>query len=421
MAVVGPEEEFEEDRDDDGFRSPLPPDDRLWRHPSEIGRLGGTPDGLAAAQRRWLARTPTRGAAWSAGLAGALLAAGLVLVGVHLTAAVVSSGSGSPGAAGPGGSSPGAPSGEAFTTTSLGLLTRTTRVLVDPGLRVAGARVARSLALVEATAPGALRTSVGLVVGAAEDEALVVTSRSALLGATGITVVTTTGEDLVGELLGSDPASDLALVGVRATGLPPAVLASTDELRAGSIAAAVSVGSSWFGLSVLTILGATPSSVAPGAPALAERLRTDMAVPGSAPGAVLVDGDGEVIGVLDDPHGTSLLALPAPVVRAVALQLATHGSVVHGWLGIDGVTSPPGRSPGVQVVSVFRNSPAALAGVRPGDVITSVDGTPVPSMAALQARLYLLPPGALVRLGVEGGGRSVEVPVRLCSPGAWRS
>lgn len=420
--MVGPGEEFEDDHDDDGFRSPLPPEDRLWRHPSEVGRLGGAPDDLSAVQRRWLTRTPTRAAAWSAGLAGALLAAGLVLVGVHLTAAVVSSGAASAPAGGARwSSSPGARSGDAFTTTSLGLLTRTTRVLVDPGLRLAGARVARSLALVEASSPGAVRTSVGLVVGAAEDEALVLTSRSTLLGATGITVMTTTGEELVGELLGSDPASDLALVGVRATGLPPAALANSDELRPGSIAAEVSVGSGWFVLSVLTILATTPSSVAPGAPALAERLQTDMAVPGSAPGAVLVDGDGEVIGVLDEPHGTSPLALPAPVVRSVALQLATHGSVVHGWLGIDGVTSPPGRSPGVKVLSVFRNSPAALAGVAPGDVITSVDGVPISSMAALEARLYLMPPGTLVRLGVESGGRSIEVALRLCSPGAWRS
>ena len=79
--------EFDESFDDDDGASPLlPPEDRIWRHPSEIA---SQPPALvaevSAARERWLSRTPTRSGAWSAGVVGAVLATGVVLVGTHLT------------------------------------------------------------------------------------------------------------------------------------------------------------------------------------------------------------------------------------------------------------------------------------------------------------------------------------------------
>src|ERR1035437_3540725 len=80
--VVEPEDDFDdahdEGRDDDWGTPPLPPDDRLWRHPSELGAhtLPISAEALSA-RRSWMATTPTRAGAWSAGIVGALLATGV--------------------------------------------------------------------------------------------------------------------------------------------------------------------------------------------------------------------------------------------------------------------------------------------------------------------------------------------------------
>ena len=68
------------------MRPPLPPEDRLWRHPSELGdhAMPVSAEALSA-RRSWMASTPSRAGAWSAGIVGALLATGVVLIGGHLT------------------------------------------------------------------------------------------------------------------------------------------------------------------------------------------------------------------------------------------------------------------------------------------------------------------------------------------------
>ncbi|MGH9298924.1 MAG: hypothetical protein ACRDZT_03310, partial [Acidimicrobiales bacterium] len=64
----------------------LPPEDRIWRHPSELAVNASPPmEQTLAARRRWMLSTPTRAGAWSAGMVGALLATGVVLVGTHMT------------------------------------------------------------------------------------------------------------------------------------------------------------------------------------------------------------------------------------------------------------------------------------------------------------------------------------------------
>ncbi len=79
-------DDFDDAHEEDWNSPLLPPEDRLWRHPSEMGEhaLQVSPEALSA-RRSWLAATPSRAGAWSAGLVGALLATGVVLIGGHLT------------------------------------------------------------------------------------------------------------------------------------------------------------------------------------------------------------------------------------------------------------------------------------------------------------------------------------------------
>jgi S1-C subfamily serine protease len=92
------------------------------------------------------------------------------------------------------------------------------------------------------------------------------------------------------------------------------------------------------------------------------------------------------------------------------------GTVTHGWLGVEGVTAS-GDPSGVRVKSVAARSALAKAGVKPGDVITSLDRQPLTSLGELQARLYVLPPGTRVSLGiVHDAVRSVRSAVLGATP-----
>ncbi len=85
------------------------------------------------------------------------------------------------------------------------------------------------------------------------------------------------------------------------------------------------------------------------------------------------------------------MVAPAWLAAPVADELMATGRVTHGWLGLEGVTAKGGPA-GVRVETVAANS--ALAGpASPGDVIVSLDRTPVTSLDELQAHLYVLPPG----------------------------
>ena len=84
--MVEPGDDFDDIPEDALARPLLPPEDRLWRHPSELGQHGQPVSAEAlSARRSWMAATPSRAGAWSAGIVGAVLATGVVLVGGHLT------------------------------------------------------------------------------------------------------------------------------------------------------------------------------------------------------------------------------------------------------------------------------------------------------------------------------------------------
>ena len=109
-----------------------------------------------------------------------------------------------------------------------------------------------------------------------------------------------------------------------------------------------------------------------------------------------------------DGGSTAAVFLPAEVVLGVAQQLVTSGQVDHGWLGVETsdvgsanpvtvetATTSAGTSPpdGARLDSVDQNSPAAEAGLQPGDVVVGIDGNPVHSKSELAARLYPEPAG----------------------------
>jgi hypothetical protein len=144
----------------------------------------------------------------------------------------------------------------------------------------------------------------------------------------------------------------------------------------------------------------------------------------NAPGALLLDPAGQVLGMLDQPMPTTLelgsaaaadVFLTGQLVAGVTHQLEAGGAVRRGWLDVTVRDAPPsttGAQVGAAVVSV--NPGGAAAGLlRVGDVIDAVSGAAVRSMAELRTRLYVLSPGTPVTLGVRRDGRHLAVTVDL--------
>lgn len=136
-------------------------------------------------------------------------------------------------------------------------------------------------------------------------------------------------------------------------------------------------------------------------------------------GSVLVNGDGQVAGILasrTETHGKRLdVFVPGWLADTVAALLARDHRVVHGWLGVTGATTP--RVCGAVVMSVLPGAPAQKT-LAPGDVVTAVDGRSVCNWSELQAALYVISPGRPVDLSVDDAGHEQSITVQLsASPG----
>jgi S1-C subfamily serine protease len=206
------------------------------------------------------------------------------------------------------------------------------------------------------------------------------------------------GRELRFEVVGADPLSDLAIIRTDDGDLVPAELGDADELRVGQLVVAIGnphglAGSVTAG--VVSALGrALPAGGRRRARIIDNVIQTDAALnPGNSGGA-LADGAGRLVGVSTAVAGIGLgLAVPVnPTTRAIVGELIRSGRVRRAFLGIAGGPRPlpprarSGRTQAeaVEVIEVVPDSPAARAGVREGDLVLELDGSPVRSAADLQ-------------------------------------
>ena len=220
-------------------------------------------------------------------------------------------------------------------------------------------------------------------------------------------------------LLGRDPATDLAVLGVEGLGVE-AARASAGEARVGQISLALGRPARGEGVRAsLGIISAVGGPLRVGRGARLERyVGTDAAPYPGLSGGPLVDSKGEVLGILTTAFGrAATLAVPADLAWRVAGTLAERGSVRRGYLG---VLSQPVRLPetqrvglsqrgGLLVVGIEDGSPAHEAGVFLGDILTTLDDHPVEDTDDLLSLLTGERVGGEVRLGVVRGGESMTL------------
>ncbi|GAB4565290.1 MAG: trypsin-like peptidase domain-containing protein [Anaerolineae bacterium] len=277
-------------------------------------------------------------------------------------------------------------------------------------------------------------------------EGHIVTNDHVVEGAVEIDVTFWNDITVPGEVIGTDPGSDLAVVkvDVPVDMLVPVELGDSEQVKVGDRAIAIGNPFGLEGTLTQGIVSAVGRSI-PGLTAflIPEAIQTDAAINPGNSGGPLVDSRGRVIGVNAQIRSTVQsnsgvgFAIPINLVKRVVPALIEQGFYEHPWLGISGLTITPSMAQdlelpaerGVLVVDVSDGGPAEKAGLRPstrtvtykgrdiqigGDIITRIDDWDVTNFDDLL--IYLArytSPGQRVILSVIRDGRAVEVPVTL--------
>jgi serine protease Do/serine protease DegQ len=259
---------------------------------------------------------------------------------------------------------------------------------------------------------------------------LIVTNSHVVENAEQITVTLLDGREVQGILQGSDPDTDIAIIKVPLNNLPPAVFANSDGLEVGDYVLAIG---NPFGLGQTVTSGIVSGlrRTEMGLERYEDFIQTDASInPGNSGGA-LVNLRGELVGINAAIVGTGAgnagigFAIPINMVRAVADQLVKYGSMERGDLGfavasrradlIQKYHLPPGQS-GAVVTRMDTNSAAERAGLKIGDLLTTLNGSPVRDAADLRNKLGVLRVGDAVEMAALRNDKTVRIQATLTEP-----
>lgn len=259
-----------------------------------------------------------------------------------------------------------------------------------------------------------------------DSEGYIVTNYHVVSNAEEITATLDSGEELTAEIVGTDEATDLALLKVSSEeSLPFLRFGDSDEARVGDWVLAIGNPFALGGTATAGIISARGRNITSGP--YEDYLQIDAPINTGNSGGPVFNTSGEVIGVntaILSPSGGNVgigFAIPANQAASVITQLRESGNVTRGWLGVqiqsldEDLAASYGVEPdeGVLIAEVFDDGPAAEAGLQSGDLITSFAGQSVDSARALSRVVAEHQPGERVEVAVLRRGEAREVEVEL--------
>lgn len=259
----------------------------------------------------------------------------------------------------------------------------------------------------------------GVIVGSG---GYILTNHHVVEAADEIEVALADGNKLRAKVIGTDAETDLAVLHVERGDLPAITLGEVESLKVGDVVLAIGnpfgVGQT-VTMGIVSALGRSHLGIN----TFENFVQTDAAInPGNSGGA-LVDANGNLIGIntaIYSRTGGSLgigFAIPVSTARHVMEQIIGSGSVTRGWIGVEAQEITPELADsfrlasvtGALIAGVLKNGPADRAGVRPGDILLSIDGKPVADPTAMLNIVAGLVPGKSAALKLRRGQKDLEV------------
>jgi serine protease Do len=263
-------------------------------------------------------------------------------------------------------------------------------------------------------------TGTGFII---DSEGHILTNQHVIDGAERITVKLADGRSLRATVVGADPDTDIALIRIDAPArLPSATLGNSDQLRVGEWVVAIGNPLAYehtVTVGVVSFIGRKLFDSS-----LDNYIQTDAAISFGNSGGPLINSRGEIIGInaaVSRQANNIGFAIPINQARAILPQLKAQGRVSRGYIGVALRDVDPDlqaslgltRSEGALVQDVTTGSPGARAGIKPYDLIVSVDRQTVPSNDALIREIAHRPPGSVARIELLRDGRPMELAVKL--------
>ena len=229
------------------------------------------------------------------------------------------------------------------------------------------------------------------------------------------------GRELPATMVGTDPETDLAVLKIDAESLQNISVGNPDQIEIGDVVLAIG---NPFGMGQTVTQGIISATQRNGLnlTILENYIQTDADInPGNSGGA-LIDARGNLLGintaVLNNENSEGIgFAIPANEVQKVLTHIIDHGRVIRGWLGVEAIEITPtvatqlslDFTTGLLVTGVVKEGPTHVAGVLPGDVVTSIDGIPVTDRHRSINQITEILPGQPIALVIKRGTELLEI------------
>jgi serine protease DegQ len=263
----------------------------------------------------------------------------------------------------------------------------------------------------------------GVIVSA---EGYILTNNHVVAAADEIEVVLADGRKAPAKVVGTDPETDLAVIRIEAKNLPVIVLGHADQARVGDVVLAIGnpfgVGQT-VTMGIISAVGRNNLHINQ----FENFIQTDAAINFGNSGGALIDTSGNLIGInsaIYSQSGGSVgigFAIPVTTAKTVMEEIIKTGHVVRGWIGIESQDITPeladsfglARQSGAIIAGVVRDGPADRAGIRPGDILLTVQGKQVASTNDMLNLISQLAPGETAKMTVMRKNRQSTLDVTV--------